>query len=920
MHRGSAKTMGWWRAIFIIASGILLFVDNVRAEDVAPKFDFQIDQETLGEALTALSRQARVGSLYPYDLADSPNINRVAGRMTVTAALERLLHNTEFSADLTESEVIVISRKKQEPEGQMANGKIKTTLLAGIASLAYSAANAQDVEPISNETREEQEKGKKRDEVIVTGTNIRGIAPDSSPTMTFDRDDLDASGAATLQDFLQTIPQNFGGGSNANVVGGLPNDFSASYNSGRAGTYGSSANLRGLGSGSTLVLLNSQRIAPASGLGNFVDISLIPASAIQRVEMLTDGAASIYGGDAVAGVVNYILRDDFEGVEASARYGSVTEGDLDEYRASLTLGETWNGGNALISYEYFNRGNLSAADRSFSQNAILPNDLFASQERHSVLVSGSQELLPNLELSADFLYGRRTGIRDTSGTTYSFRILPDTSTLHASGALNWDVGSGWTIDFSGAFSSTDGEIPTTGDSSWHTSLDSNLWTVDTKASGPLFAIWGGDLQLAVGGHYREESFSNTRIDIDTVQRAADRNVYAAFGELFIPLISEDNNIPGVNRLEINTSARFEDYSDFGTKLTPKVGLLWAPVEQLRLRASYGRSFSPPPLGRVGATDYSAFVATTAFINDAIGLTAADPSIADVTAIYISGTAPNLSAETSRTFSAGFNFNHEVGPHSFSVVATYLDISYENRLGNTPIPGNRSVFDAPNIAFNDPGLFPPGIVVFSPTVAEINEIMAGVSQVVMYENDVDALDAQIISSVQLTQNLSLNAVQTVDFDAGYQIASSAGDFSFGISGSYLINYDQQASPTSAIVSRIDTLYNPTHLRLRGRAGYTSGGFNANVFLNHTNSYKFDNLPGSQTVDSYTTVDLSTSYSFGESSVASVLGDAKIRLSVTNLFDQPPPSTLDAPTFSVYGFDPTNASPLGRFISVVISTRF
>ena len=136
MHRGSAKTMGWWRAIFIIASGILLFVDNVRAEDVAPKFDFQIDQETLGEALTALSRQVRVGSLYPYDLADSPNINRVAGRMTVTAALERLLHNTEFSADLTESEVIVISRKKQEPEGQMANGKIKTTLLAGIASLA----------------------------------------------------------------------------------------------------------------------------------------------------------------------------------------------------------------------------------------------------------------------------------------------------------------------------------------------------------------------------------------------------------------------------------------------------------------------------------------------------------------------------------------------------------------------------------------------------------------------------------------------------------------------------------------------------------------------------------------------------------------------------------------------------------------
>ncbi|WP_411820017.1 TonB-dependent receptor [Hyphococcus formosus] len=870
--------------------------------------------------MTELSRQARVGSLYPYELADSPNTNPVVGRMTVVEALDGLLRNTEFSADLTESEVIVVSRKKQEPKGQMADGKMKTTLLAGVASLAFGLANAQDVETISDETREEKEDENKRDEVIVTGTNIRGIAPDSSPTMTFDREDLDITGAATLQDFLQTIPQNFGGGSNATVVGGLPNDFSASYNSGRAGTYGSSANLRGLGSGSTLVLLNSQRIAPASGLGNFVDISLIPASAIQRVEMLTDGAASIYGGDAVAGVVNYILRDDFDGIEATARYGGDTRGDLDEYRASVTLGENWNTGNALVSYEYFNRGNLSAEDRSFSQGAYLPNDLFPSQERHSVLVSGSQELLPNLEFSADFLYGNRKGVRDTSGRTYSFKILPDTTTIHASGALKWDVDSNWSVDLSGAFSTTDGEIPTTGDSSWHTSLDSKLWTMDAKASGALFALWGGDLSLAVGGHYREESFSNERIDTDTVQRAADRNVYGVFGELYAPLISEDNNVPGVNRLEISTSARFEDYSDFGTKLTPKVGVLWAPIEQLRLRGSYGRSFSPPPLGYVGATDYAAFVATTGFINSAIGLTAADPSIADVTAIYISGTAPNLSAETSRTFSAGFNFDHEVGPHIFTLTGTFLDIKYANRLGNTPIPGNRSVFDAPNIAFNDPAAFPPGIVVFSPTLDEINAIMAGVSRVVTYEDDVDAADAQIISSVQLTQNLSLNSVQTIDFDSGYQYESSVGDFAIGLSGSYLLHYKQQASPTSASVNRIDTLYNPTHLRLRGRVGYSNGGFDANLFVNHTNSYKYDNLPDSHTVDSYTTIDLSTSYAFGESSFMSALGDAKIRVSVSNLFDRDPPSTPDAPTFSLFGYDPTNASPLGRFVSVELSTQF
>ena len=72
-------------------------------------------------------------------------------------------------------------------------------------------------------------------------------------------------------------------------------------------------NLRGPGLSSTLVLLNGHRVVPSSGIGDFVDISLIPASAIERVEVLTAGASSIYGADAVAGVVNFVLHDDFDG-------------------------------------------------------------------------------------------------------------------------------------------------------------------------------------------------------------------------------------------------------------------------------------------------------------------------------------------------------------------------------------------------------------------------------------------------------------------------------------------------------------------------------------------------------------------------------------------------------------------------------
>lgn len=917
MRRGAAIRAVRVVGAIIVAANALLCEVAAGAEP-SPSFDFNINEDTLGDALMELSRQARIGFLYPYDMADSTDVNPVAGRMTVVEALERLLRDTEFLADLTESEVIVVSQRKRESLDQMGKRNIDKALLAGVATLAFGAANAQSVETI-DEKREERAKKKQTDEIVVTGTNIRGIAPESSPTQVFDREDIQISGAATVEDFLQTIPQNFGGGSNADVIGGLPNDFSASYNSGRAGTYGSSANLRGLGSGSTLVLLNNHRVAPSSGLGDFVDISLIPASAIQRVEVLTDGASSIYGGDAVAGVVNFILRDDFDGAEAMARYGAVTEGDLDEYRASLTVGENWETGNLLVAYEYFNRSDLSAGDRSFSQAAILPNDLFPSSTRHSFLAAGKQEIALNLEFSADFLYGQRSGVRDWSGTTYYIRIKPDTSTLAGSGALLWDMGGAWTAEIAGAYSRTDGEVPTEGDSTHHTSIDSSLWTLDGRTSGPLFGLWGGDLQLAIGSQYREESFSNVRRDIDTVQRAADRTVHAFFGEIYAPLVSGDNEIAGVHRLDLSVSGRYERYSDFGSKVTPKVGVLWSPVAPLRIRSSFGRSFNPPPLGRVGALDYTAFVAGTADINNVFGLTPADPSIADVTAIYVSGTARNLNAEESRTFTAGFDFNEHFGAHSVTIEATYLDIYFEERLGNTPVPGNRSVFDAPNIAFLDPAAFPPGIIQFFPTLDDINSLLSNVQDIVL-RGPVDPLDAQIISAVQVTDNLSRSIVRGVDFDAGYRFESSIGDFSVGASGSYLIDYKQQASEASPVVSRIDTLYNPTHMRLRGRAGYSSGGLNANVFVNFTNSYKFDDLPGAQRVDSWTTVDFSLSYAPGSSFAGGVLGDTKVRLSVNNLFDTDPPSTTNAPTFSVFGYDPTNASPLNRFVALELSTQF
>ena len=617
------------------------------------------------------------------------------------------------------------------------------------------------------------------DVIIVTGTNIRGIAAESSPVRTFTREDIQLTGAATAQDFIQTLPQNFGGGSNENIAG-LPNNGDAAFNFGR----GSSVNLRGLGSGSTLVLLNGRRMAPSSGLGDFVDISVIPATAIERVEVLTDGASSIYGADAVAGVVNFVLRDDYDGAEASVRYGSVTEGNLDEFRTGATGGKSWDGGNAILAYEFFSRTNLSAADRAFSQGAVLPNDLSPSQRRHSVLASASHDLTRNLEIAGDLAFSSRETEQSgtISGGGLSFLTEAKTDTLNASAALAWRVADFWYVDASGSYSRVD--LARSIDGAEADTIDSEIYTADLRASGDLFSLPGGTAKLALGGHVRREDFLNVNEAIDRVANDADRDVYALYGEAFIPIIGPDNAFPGMRRFEINVSGRYSDFSDFGDTANPKVGVLWAPMEDLHVRGSYSTSFNPPPLGRSGAADRGASIYPTALFNALFGLTPGDPSIADVTGLLVSGTADDLQAERSRTFTGGFEYDKEWGDHRVSFKTTYFDIRFEDRISITPIPGNRLAFDAPNIAFNDPQAFPAGTVVFDPTADQIQNVLDSLDfplSPAFPGTELDPFDAAFVNFALIRRNLSLSVVRGLDFEMNYTLASDNGVYSAGVDG-------------------------------------------------------------------------------------------------------------------------------------------
>jgi outer membrane receptor for ferrienterochelin and colicin len=194
--------------------------------------------------------------------------------------------------------------------------------------------------------------------VYVTGSRIARTSDfeNPAPVVTFDKSDLDKSGYANLQQLLEEQP--FVGNGTFSTRG---NNQDSTANG------AASVSLRGLGADATLVLVNGRRVALSSFAEsittNFVDINTIPVAAIERLEVLKDGASAVYGADAVAGVVNVILRKDFEGFEVSGNYGAAD--GYDEQNASAIWGLNGNDSNITLIIDYFKNSTLKNVERGY---------------------------------------------------------------------------------------------------------------------------------------------------------------------------------------------------------------------------------------------------------------------------------------------------------------------------------------------------------------------------------------------------------------------------------------------------------------------------------------------------------------------------------------------------------------------------
>ncbi len=258
---------------------------------------------------------------------------------------------------------------------------VGTMLLAStaICLLATSPAQAQTGgETASADSDEPQADGPTAPEIVVVGTRIEGArVTEALPVVVVGQDKLDAIGAVSGDELIRNIPQmgdvSFNPGNNAQTSNAARGDVG-------------SVNLRSLGVGNTLVLLNGRRIVthPASqGLSDTGTVPVlsynsnaIPTTGLERLEVLLDGAAALYGSDAVAGVVNTVLKDDYDGLRLQAQYGGAEGTHLREFQGNILAGKSFDRGNITVSLEYTDRSALRAEDQDFTASADL-RPLFA---------------------------------------------------------------------------------------------------------------------------------------------------------------------------------------------------------------------------------------------------------------------------------------------------------------------------------------------------------------------------------------------------------------------------------------------------------------------------------------------------------------------------------------------------------------
>ena len=335
-----------------------------------------------------------------------------------------------------------------------ALGALSLTIAAPAAAQGAEPADQADSGDDSARTADSQSDS----QILVTGSRIRGINVTGSQVIAIDQDDIAQTPVQSTADLLRRVPQVV-------TLGANPNGGSAQNGAANV-TRSAGINLRGLGNTATLLLYDGKRFPPQGTQGQLTDPSVIPALALQRVEVVADGSSAIYGSDAIGGVVNFILRKNFDGVELSARSGFTDDGSYDEQQIAGIFGHSWETGWAMVTAEYTRNSALYASDLPWYQaNNVARGgrDLRGNFCNPGTITvgGGTYAIPPGGVTSANV----GSLVRGTSNRCFynavgnSDAVFPEMERVSVVGAASQNIGSHVRLFADGFYSYRDGDIP-----------------------------------------------------------------------------------------------------------------------------------------------------------------------------------------------------------------------------------------------------------------------------------------------------------------------------------------------------------------------------------------------------------------------------------------------------------------------------
>jgi outer membrane receptor protein involved in Fe transport len=830
------------------------------------KLEWNFGRQDLDGALRAIGRSSRREIIFRPEAVKGWQAPSLNGTYTALEAVEMVLRDTRLTAVERDGTILIRQR--------------------------FSAASDETLNSGQN--------------IVVTGSRIRGAAA-ISPVVSISKDEAQRSGQNNLGEVIRDLPQNYSGGQNPTIAGTGQGD---SFN-----TSGSSAiNLRGLGADATLTLFNGHRVA-FDAVSQGIDISAIPLEAIERIDIVTDGASALYGSDAIGGVANVILRRTYDGLFTSARLGAATSGGAVTQQYDVVGGHQWQSGGVMLASDFQRSTGITAGQRSYTNNQYRTATLIQPLKQFSIVGAGHQSLSENFSIELDGHYLQRSTSQCTPTTAtadcgYQGNIVAvDVESFSISPALSLTLDNRWNVRFAGTYSKSDSKLVTRAHAAGvETTVVRPNYVNDLKsgeigAEGPLFVLPGGAARLAIGAGYRSNGLNvdmrRYRNGIETPVNVfqQNRNVFFGYAELFLPVFARGNNFPGVEKLQLQAAIRYEDHQHINRIATPKLGLRYSPFDAAELAVSWGKSFKAPTLYQTGQTSNAQLVAATTF-------TPAPASTSPV--LYLYGGNVDLTPERATTWSISGKYTPKF-VDGLNLQVNYFNVRYRDRVAE-PIISVGSAFQAINSNF----------VQVDPTEQQVLDVIAGLSgaftNLTAGSFHPNAVSAIVYNQLQ---NVSIQDARGLDFSARYQRGTPAeGRITINATASYL-DSERQITQSLPAQSLSGVIFNPPRWRGRLNLSWEQHGITLTGIGSYIGGTVDNRLAPMVRVKSFTSFDaiarIRTSVEHGP------FANLVWTVAIQNLLNEKP-SYIRTTNPIGLRFDTTNYPTTGRAVSFTLSKEW